>query len=45
MHTDPDDEPNYREQMARYVAAVSALQPGEPVRAAFITGQGRLLVL
>jgi ATP-dependent helicase/nuclease subunit A len=45
LHTNPDDEPDYREQMARYVAAVSALQPGEPVRAAFITGQGRLLVL
>jgi ATP-dependent helicase/nuclease subunit A len=45
LNADPDDDPAYREQMARYVAAVSALQPGEPVRAAFITGQGRLVEL
>ncbi|MBI2734698.1 MAG: UvrD-helicase domain-containing protein [Aquabacterium sp.] len=35
----------YRAQMSRYVAAVSALQPGEPVRAAFITGAGEWVPL
>lgn len=35
----------YRAQMQRYVAAVSALQPGEVVRAAFITGAGEWVPL
>ncbi len=35
----------YRAQMGRYVAAVSALQAGEPVRAAFITGAGEWVPL
>ena len=35
----------YRAQMSRYVAAVSALQAGEPVRAAFITGAGEWVPL
>ena len=36
----PQAQEAYRQQLRRYVAAVSALQPGEVVRAAFITGQG-----
>lgn len=35
----------YRAQMVRYVAAVSALQAPEPVRAAFITGAGEWVPL
>jgi hypothetical protein len=30
----------YREQLRHYMAAVQALQPGDEVRGAFITGQG-----
>ncbi|MDP1899958.1 MAG: UvrD-helicase domain-containing protein [Rubrivivax sp.] len=33
----------YRDQLAAYVAAVQALQPGDEVRGAFITGQGGLV--
>ncbi|RZL04220.1 MAG: DNA helicase UvrD [Rubrivivax sp.] len=39
----PQDLPAYQSQMRQYVEAVSALQPGEVVRAAFITGDGRLV--
>jgi ATP-dependent helicase/nuclease subunit A len=39
----PQDLPAYQAQMRQYVEAVSALQPGEVVRAAFITGEGRLV--
>ena len=43
----PEDSPEfaevYRQQMARYCAAVRASQPGDEVRAAFITGTGRLV--
>lgn len=35
----------YRAQLRRYVAAVQALQPGEAVRAAFITGAGEWVPL
>ena len=35
----------YREQMARYVRAVQALQPDDRVRAAFITGAGDVVEL
>ena len=35
----------YREQMARYVRAVQALQPDDAVRAAFITGAGTVVEL
>lgn len=42
---DPAGQPALREQLAQYVAAVQALQPGEPVRGAFITGAGELVVL
>ncbi|RZI85242.1 MAG: DNA helicase UvrD [Rubrivivax sp.] len=41
----PQDLPSYQVQMRQYVEAVAALQPGEPVRAAFITGEGRLIAL
>ncbi|NBD20046.1 UvrD-helicase domain-containing protein [Aquabacterium fontiphilum] len=36
----PEGDAQYLRQMQRYVAAVRALQPGEPVAAAFVTGQG-----
>jgi len=39
----PEREPAYIEQMRGYVAAVRALQPGEPVRAALISGTGRFI--
>lgn len=37
--------PLYREQLRRYVRAVAALQPGEAVRGALVTGAGELLPL
>ncbi len=39
----PQNQPEYLEQLWRYREAVRALQPDEPVRCAFITGQGRLI--
>ncbi|MBV8501269.1 MAG: UvrD-helicase domain-containing protein [Paucibacter sp.] len=39
----PECQVEYQEQMRRYVAAVRELQPGEPVRAALITAQGRVV--
>jgi ATP-dependent helicase/nuclease subunit A len=39
----PEGRAEYQEQMRRYAAAVRELQPGEPVRAALITAQGRLV--
>ncbi|MDH0863959.1 UvrD-helicase domain-containing protein, partial [Mitsuaria sp. GD03876] len=39
----PQRNPDYLKQLWRYREAVMALQPGEPVRCAFITGQGRLI--
>ena len=39
----PEREPAYLAQMQGYVAAVQALQPGEPVRAALISGTGRFV--
>jgi len=41
----PQHNPAYREQLAAYRRAVQVLQPGEPVRAAFISGQGELIEL
>ena len=41
----PAQLPAYRAQMQRYVEAVQALQPGEAVRGAFITGAGELIEL
>ena len=39
----PELNPAYREQLRAYRNAVQLLQPGESVRAALITGQGRLI--
>ena len=39
----PQELPAYREQLSRYQRAVQALQPGEAVRAAFISGAGELI--
>ena len=43
LQSDPASVLAYRDQMARYVAAVAALQPADAVRGAFITGQGELV--
>jgi len=37
----PQDDPALRAQLARYVAAVQAAQPGETVRGAFVTAAGQ----
>ena len=39
----PEAVAGYRAQMARYVVAVQAAQPGEAVQGAFITGRGRVV--
>ena len=39
----PEQEPAYVAQMRGYVSAVQMLQPGEPVRAALISGTGRFI--
>ena len=39
----PQRNPEYLQQLWRYREAVMALQPGEAVRCAFITGQGSLI--
>ena len=39
----PQELERYREQLLRYREAVRLLQPGQPVRCAFITGSGELL--
>jgi ATP-dependent helicase/nuclease subunit A len=39
----PQDDPALREQLAGYRVAVERLVPGEPVRAAFVTGTGELI--
>ena len=43
LHPAPQNNPEYIAQLWRYREAVMALQPGEPVRCAFITGQGKLV--
>ncbi|MDL5033907.1 UvrD-helicase domain-containing protein [Pelomonas sp. APW6] len=43
LHEAPQRQDDYVQQLQQYRAAVQALQPGEPVRTAFITGQGRLV--
>jgi ATP-dependent helicase/nuclease subunit A len=43
LHLQPDALLPYRQQLRRYVAAVSRLQVGEPVYAAFISGHGQWL--
>jgi ATP-dependent helicase/nuclease subunit A len=41
----PEDDPELRAQLTQYRDAVAAAHPGEPVRAAFLTGTGRLVGL
>lgn len=41
----PEELPAYREQLSRYRGAVQALQPGEAVHCAFITGAGEVVEL
>jgi ATP-dependent helicase/nuclease subunit A len=43
LHPAPQNNPEYLDQLWHYREAVRALQPGEPVRCGFITGQGRLI--
>lgn len=43
LNAAPHRQDEYLKQMGRYRQAVLELQPGEPVRTAFITGQGRLI--
>lgn len=40
----PERQPGLLAQMQRYLAAVRAAYPGAPVQAAFLTGDGRLVV-
>jgi ATP-dependent helicase/nuclease subunit A len=39
----PQDLDEYRDQLRRYRAAVRRIQPGEPVRCAFLTGAGAVI--
>jgi len=39
----PDELDAYRDQLLRYRAAVARAQPGEAVRCAFVTGEGRVV--
>ncbi|MFG6489190.1 UvrD-helicase domain-containing protein [Roseateles sp. BYS78W] len=39
----PEAVQTYHQQLRGYVAAVQALQPGEPVKAALISGEGRVV--
>jgi ATP-dependent helicase/nuclease subunit A len=43
LHHAPEELEAYRLQLARYVRAVQALQPGAGVRCAFITGAGAVI--
>ena len=43
LQAEPSTVEAYREQMRRYMAAVAALQPGDTVRGAFITGRGQVV--
>lgn len=43
LNAGPASIDGYRAQLQRYRAAVQALQPGDAVRAAIITGQGGLI--
>jgi len=45
LESRPQDDPDNQAQLARYRRLVTALQPGEPVRAAFINGRGELIEL
>jgi ATP-dependent helicase/nuclease subunit A len=41
----PENQPQLLAQLRQYRAAVRALMPGEPVRAAFLSGDGRMVAL
>ncbi len=43
LHQTPEALAPYREQLLRYRAIVARAQPGESVRCAFVTGQGRVV--
>lgn len=43
--THPEQQPQLLAQMRRYCEAVRQAYPGAPVRAAFLTGQGRLVTV
>jgi ATP-dependent helicase/nuclease subunit A len=45
LAADPARDPALQAQLADYRRAVATLVPGQPVHAAFITGQGRLVAL
>lgn len=45
LHESPQTLPAYRAQLLAYAQAVAQLQPGEPVRCAFVTGQGEVIEL
>ncbi len=41
----PERDASLLAQMRRYQRAIAAVHPGDPVKAAFLTGQGRLVVV
>jgi len=43
LHHRPEELAPYRAQLLRYRAVVERAQPGEPVRCAFVTGEGRVV--
>jgi ATP-dependent helicase/nuclease subunit A len=43
LERQPQQQPEYLAQMARYRQAVAALQPGERVRSALVTGAGEVI--
>jgi len=43
LHHRPEELEPYRAQLLRYRAVVARAQPGESVRCAFVTGEGRVV--
>jgi ATP-dependent helicase/nuclease subunit A len=43
LHHAPEGLEPYRAQLLRYRAVVARAQPGETVRCAFVTGEGRVV--
>ena len=43
LHQTPEELAPYRAQLLRYRAIVARAQPGESVRCAFVTGEGRVV--
>jgi ATP-dependent helicase/nuclease subunit A len=43
LHQRPEELAPYRAQLLRYRTVVARAQPGEPVRCAFVTGEGRVV--